>query len=201
MYAKCGVLSKANEVLEKLPSRNVITWNALISGYAQMGRFNEAFSCFKRMQHEDVAPDEVTFLCILTTCGHSGLFYEAEVIFGDMIRKYNITPSLEHHTCMLMVFGTSGDFDKAVSMIKVMPCSDHAEIWLTLLGACKKWGYVELGRLAFDQAVQVCANCSSAYVLMANIFASAGMQEDANKVEALRAEICHLEETGLDTKV
>eukprot|EP00250_Pteridium_aquilinum_P018934 c24234_g19_i1 orf=3-662(-) len=30
MYAKCGVLEKAQEVFDRLPIRNVISWNALI---------------------------------------------------------------------------------------------------------------------------------------------------------------------------
>ncbi|KAH7307789.1 hypothetical protein KP509_22G077700 [Ceratopteris richardii] len=37
MYSKCGDLSAAEELFEKLPARNVITWNSLISGYVQSG--------------------------------------------------------------------------------------------------------------------------------------------------------------------
>ena len=38
MYAKCGVPAKAQEVLEELPTRNVISWNALLPGYGQQGQ-------------------------------------------------------------------------------------------------------------------------------------------------------------------
>mgnify|MGYP002775786327 CR=1 FL=1 len=34
-YAKCGLHGDARELFEKLPVRNVVSWNALISGYAQ----------------------------------------------------------------------------------------------------------------------------------------------------------------------
>eukprot|EP00250_Pteridium_aquilinum_P019731 c24551_g2_i2 orf=764-1438(+) len=34
MYAKCGALAKAEGVLEELPARNVVSWSALIAGYA-----------------------------------------------------------------------------------------------------------------------------------------------------------------------
>jgi Tfp pilus assembly protein PilF len=42
---------------------------------------------------------------------------------------------------------------------------------------------VLLGRLAFDKAIQLDNSVASAYVLMANIYATAGMQEDAEKIE------------------
>eukprot|EP00250_Pteridium_aquilinum_P032920 c4956_g1_i1 orf=1-492(-) len=32
-YAKCGTLAKAQEVFDILPSRDVVTWTALIAGY------------------------------------------------------------------------------------------------------------------------------------------------------------------------
>mgnify|MGYP002776112745 CR=1 FL=1 len=48
MYAKCGDLPKAQKVLDELPVRNSVCWNAMISGYAQQGQGKEAVYCFKR---------------------------------------------------------------------------------------------------------------------------------------------------------
>ncbi|MCO5605862.1 hypothetical protein L7F22_060046 [Adiantum nelumboides] len=36
MYARCGVLQKAQKVLEELPVQSVISWSAVIVGYAQL---------------------------------------------------------------------------------------------------------------------------------------------------------------------
>jgi Flp pilus assembly protein TadD len=68
-----------------------------------------------------------------------------------------------------------------------MPSSDHLAIWLALLASCGKWGNVKLGRLAFNQAVQLDSNCATAYALMAGIFVDANMQKDAEKAEAMRS--------------
>ena len=38
LYSKCGALSAAQHVFDMLPSRNVVSWNALISAYAQWVR-------------------------------------------------------------------------------------------------------------------------------------------------------------------
>ena len=68
-------------------------------------------------------------------------------------------------------------------MIKAMPFFEYSAIWISLLGACRKWGNVELGRLSFDQAIQLDNSGAAAYVLMADIFGNAGMLEDAKKLE------------------
>jgi hypothetical protein len=74
--------------------------------------------------------------------------------------------------------------------MRTMPCCDDPSVWLALLGTCKKWGNVELGRLAFDEiAVSDAAEGPppAAYILMAGIYTAAGMPEDAERIDALRA--------------
>ena len=186
MYVKCGVLAKALDVLEELPVRDIIAWNALISGYAEQGHGHEAVDCFQCMQIEGICGDEVTFLCVLSACVHAGLLDEAQMFFGNMTNKYGITPKLGHHACMVLAFGCAGRFDEAVSVIKAMPSSDYPEIWLVLLSTCRKWSNVKLGKLAFDQALQLDSTSGSAYVLMANVFAAAGFQEEAERMEVMK---------------
>ena len=187
MYARCGVLVKAYQVLEELPLRNVVSWSALISGYAQHGQGHEALNYFQRMQREDgLSPDGVSLLCILNACRHSGLSDEAEMYFGCMKSKYGIAPNLEHHTCMVVVFGCAGQFEKVMSVIKMMPTQDYPPVWIALLSACRRWGNVKLGRLAFDHLMQLDDRCAVAYTLMANIYGASGMEEDVAKIEAMR---------------
>ena len=49
MYAKCGFLAKAHEVLTELRIRDVVSWSALISPYAQQDMGEEALVCFRRL--------------------------------------------------------------------------------------------------------------------------------------------------------
>jgi pentatricopeptide repeat protein len=195
-YAKCGLLEKSQRVLKELPTRDVVAWNTLIAGLAQQGQGHEALNCFEVMQSEGFSPDAVTLLCILSACGRSGLLDEAQEIFGNMASKYKVTPNVKHHTCMVVVFGYAGLFDKAMSVIEVMPSSDYHDVWVALLGACRKWGNVELGIVAFDQAVQLDDSCAVAYVLIANIFAAAGMKKDADRVEAMRRKYAVWQDRG-----
>jgi pentatricopeptide repeat protein len=184
MYAKCGMLDRAREVLESLPFRDIVCWAALISGYADQRQGHKAIDCFGRMQSEGVSLDKVTFLCILSACSRSGLHAEAEDVLRDMVSHYGLPPMKEHLTCMIASLGHGGEFEKTISMIELMPCSHHLGIWIALLGMCRRWGNAELGRLAFDRAIQIKHSCGTAYILMADILTSSGSGEDARKIEA-----------------
>ncbi|KAI5080335.1 hypothetical protein GOP47_0005814 [Adiantum capillus-veneris] len=222
MYAKCAVLTKAQNVLDELHVRDVVSWNAMIAGYAQQGRGHEALGCFRRMRSEGLSPDvaswtaliggyaqqglagealecfqwmqregtspsAVTFVSVLNACSHSRLVEEGQMYFNSMREKHGIMPDKEHYTCMVDLFGRARLFDKAMTVIKRMPSSDYPPVWLALLGACCEWGNVELGRLAFEHAVHLDGCNAAAYVLMSNLYASAGMQEDAQNIELMRA--------------
>jgi pentatricopeptide repeat protein len=196
MYAKCGMLDKAQELLEELPIRNMVLWSVLIARYAEEKRGYEALQCFEQMQSEGFAPDRVTLLSVLHACSSSGLLDEAQTLFGNMKKIYGLSPNADHHTCMVVMLGSIGNFEKAMEVIKAMPSLDFIDIWLALLGACEKWGNVKLGILAFDQVIQIDRACAGAYVLMASIFGATGMQKDAEMVEAMRVKYVDWEANG-----
>ena len=87
MYMKCGLPAKAQEIFNKLTSRNVISWNTLLSGYAEQGQGHNAFICLKRMQSEGLSPDIVTFTCILKACGRIGTIGIGIQVHEEIVRK------------------------------------------------------------------------------------------------------------------
>ena len=182
MYAKCGALTEAQQVLKELSVRDIVSWSALIAGYAQEGQGHEALNCFEGMQSEGFSPDAIAFLSALNACTHSGKLNEVQSYYDIMSTQYGITPKLEHQTCMVVGFGCTGNFDKAMSLIRTIPLSNDPKLWLALLGACRKWGNVKLGMKAFDQAVQLDSGGTAAYVLMADLFAASAMEMDVEKI-------------------
>eukprot|EP00250_Pteridium_aquilinum_P009322 c18595_g3_i1 orf=2-544(+) len=71
-YGKCSLLAKAKEVFDMLRVHDVVSWNALITGYAYHGYGEEALDCFKQMQRQGVSPNRVTFASALKACGTLG---------------------------------------------------------------------------------------------------------------------------------
>eukprot|EP01018_Ginkgo_biloba_P015752 Gb_28279 [translate_table: standard] len=69
MYAKCGIIQNARKVFDKLPQKNVVSWTAMIGGYAQLGYAMEALTLFNQMQWSYMRPDDFIFTSILSACG------------------------------------------------------------------------------------------------------------------------------------
>ncbi|KAI5062783.1 hypothetical protein GOP47_0023322 [Adiantum capillus-veneris] len=207
MYAKCGAVSKAQEVFEELPERDVVSWTALIAGYAQTGRHDFVFHLLKKMIEEGIEPNVVTLLVVLSACSYSGLEDHGQMFFED-IKMSSTGPTFKHYTCMVDLFGRMGKLSKAVDMIKKMPSSDHLPMWFALLGACQKWGDAKLALLAFNSAVELDDKSPVPYLFMSKIYAAAGMQEEAKKLEAIVASeklpisgYCHPHLLGVEANI
>lgn len=204
MYAKCGLLPKALDVFDTLSARDIVSWNALVRGYAQLGEVENVLRIFERMRDEGVHSDPITFISILNACSHAGLVDKGHIYFDIMSKDYGITPNLEHHLCMLDLLGRAGQLDTAIAMMKKAPVHPSITMWRTVLGACRKWGDVEIGREAFKQALQLEENEAGTYLCMYNVYADAGMQENAKNVDPmdlLKQAYCqwnHTDVFGLD---
>lgn len=138
-----------------------------------METVNLFFSLFEKMREEGVQPDAVTFLSILTVCNHAGLPDSGHKYFEDMNKKFDITPTIKHYTCMLDLLGRTGQLDEAVVMVDKTPFEHDFVVWCTMLGACQVWGNTELGRWAFDCAASSGKQEALEFILMSNIYADA----------------------------
>ncbi|XP_026420903.1 pentatricopeptide repeat-containing protein At5g04780, mitochondrial-like [Papaver somniferum] len=65
VYSKCDLIEDARKVFDTLPKRDVIAWNAMISGYSQSGDDGEALSVFVAMQKEGLGFDQTTLSAVL----------------------------------------------------------------------------------------------------------------------------------------
>jgi pentatricopeptide repeat protein len=59
MYVKCGSLENARQVFDRMPERDVVSWNAIIAGYSQNGLPHEALAFFNEMQVQGIKPNSI----------------------------------------------------------------------------------------------------------------------------------------------
>ncbi|XP_023927893.1 pentatricopeptide repeat-containing protein At1g71420 [Quercus suber] len=67
MYCKFGYVDYAHRLFDEMPHRNLVSWTALISGYAQQGRAGECFLLFSSMLVE-YYPNEFAVASVLSSC-------------------------------------------------------------------------------------------------------------------------------------
>jgi pentatricopeptide repeat protein len=96
MYEKCGSMEDAQRVFNEMPSRNVVSWTAMLQGFAMHGYGKEALKHSEQMCENSVEVNDVTFICLLSTCSHAGLVDEAVGYFDSMGSVHNICATPKH---------------------------------------------------------------------------------------------------------
>jgi pentatricopeptide repeat protein len=170
MYAKCGSTGMAQQVFEKLGDRDIVSWNSLIAGYAQLGAAQRFVHVVERMLGEGVRPDSITLLLLLCACGRSGMLASGQTYLEVMSRSYGICVTAEHQSCMVHLLGLAGNLEQAMAVMKrAMAFSPALPAWRAILGACKNHGSSQLASQAFEHALHLDKTHSASYVLMSQI--------------------------------
>ncbi|KAL5720583.1 hypothetical protein ACHQM5_013241 [Ranunculus cassubicifolius] len=171
LYAKCGSIDDANREFSEMQERNEVSWNAMITGYSQHGCGNEALDLFEDMKQQNVRPNNVTFVGVLSACSHVGLVDKGLSYLQSMSIEHCITPRSEHYACVVDVLGRAGQLERAKQFIDEMPIDADAMVWRTLLSACTVHKNVEIGELAARHLLFLEPHDSATYVLLSNIYA------------------------------
>ncbi|MBA0701580.1 hypothetical protein Goari_026900 [Gossypium aridum] len=87
MYGKRGLVNLAREVFDRMPERNLVSWNALIKGYIKAGQVVEARKVFDNMKQRDV----ISWTSMITGYSQVNQFKDALKLFQDMMAA-KVTP-------------------------------------------------------------------------------------------------------------
>ncbi|XP_048320484.2 pentatricopeptide repeat-containing protein At2g33680 [Ziziphus jujuba] len=185
MYAKCGSLEDGNLVFRRMPTRDIVSWNAMISGLSQNGHGIEALVLFEEMQLECTKPDHVTFVNVLSACSHMGLVDRGWGYFNMMFNDFGLVPKVEHYACMVDVLSRAGKLNEAKDLIESATMDHGMCLWRILLGGCRNYKNYELGAYAGEKLMELGSQESSAYVLLSSIYTALGRKEDVERVRRL----------------
>lgn len=87
---------------------------------------------------------------------------------------------------MADILGHAGCVKEAEDLLHTIPNKDNIVGWMSFLSDCTTYSNVDGGKRCFKRVTEVDSRHASGYALMSNIYASAGMLEDADKVLELR---------------
>ncbi|KAL9377621.1 hypothetical protein Peur_028956 [Populus x canadensis] len=177
-----------------MSERSIVSWNVLIVGLRIHGFGEEALKYFALMELEGMQMDDLIFLGALTACCHAGMVSESLRILNKMTSSYRIEPKHEHYSCLVDLLSQAGQQDKALETLDAMPIKASSTLWGSLLLACQIHQNVSLAETAVERFVELKADDSGVYVLLSNIYADAGMGEDALKARRLMKDDRELKE-------
>ncbi|GER31891.1 pentatricopeptide repeat-containing family protein [Striga asiatica] len=182
LYAKCGSIDESHLLFSEIEFKDEVSWTALVTGYARFGKANETISLFEQMLANDLKPDGVTFVGVLSACSRAGFEQKGRHYFALMVEKYKIKPILDHYTCMIDLYSRAGNLEEAKKFILGMPCQPDKFGWATLLSSCRNRGNMEIGKWAAESLLELDPQNPAGHVLLASIYAGKGKWDEVAKL-------------------
>ena len=187
MYGKCGRIDLAYKVFEETKAKKVFLWNAMLGALAMHSLGKRAVELFSAMLEVGAKPNEITFICVLSACSHSGLVKEGLRVFDSMEREHKVIPTVEHYGCIVDLLGRAGLLADAKRVVEAMPMGADANVWRALLSACRVHGNVQLGEEVGRALLELEPFNDGNYILLSSIYAIDKRWEEVGELRKMMA--------------
>ncbi|RVW56721.1 Pentatricopeptide repeat-containing protein, chloroplastic [Vitis vinifera] len=135
-------------VFVNMPRRDVVSWNSMITAFVQGGCPEEALELFQEMETQNVKPNGITMVGVLSACAKKSDFE-----FGRWVHSYiernRISESLTLSNAMLDMYTKCGSVEDAKRLFDKMPEKDIVS-WTTMLVGYAKIGEYDAAQGIFD---------------------------------------------------
>ncbi|KAK0570404.1 hypothetical protein LWI29_000670 [Acer saccharum] len=140
MYSKCGCLVSAERLFDKMDEKSVVSWATMNGAYVQWNQPDEAIEVFERMESENVKPNEVTLVNVLTACARA-----KDLRTVKRVHEYRDEHDFGFHlvlnTVLMDAYCKCGCVSLAKDLFEAMPVNNSH------MDACTHLGALELGRV------------------------------------------------------
>uniref|UniRef100_A0A7N0RGG3 DYW domain-containing protein n=1 Tax=Kalanchoe fedtschenkoi TaxID=63787 RepID=A0A7N0RGG3_KALFE len=176
MHSKCGSMEDSVKIFKRMPNHDIVSWNALISGYLLHRLGDDALSVWEMMDKDVVKPDAVSLLLILSAYRYTkvDLVDHCREFFLAIKSKHNIDPAVEHYAAFVSVLGQWGYLEEAEKFASAAHFENKASIWRALLDSCRLHQDTSVGNRAAKQILALQPQDPSTYTLVSNLYSAAG---------------------------
>lgn len=138
MYVKCGAILDARLIFDEVHKIDLVSWTAMIAGYAQNGLAREALLLFTDKKWQEVYPNSITLGSVLSACAQSGNPH-----MGSLVHSLGI--KLGHDDVGFMnalvdMYAKCCRIEDAIYLFKSMSDKDVVS-WNSILGGYSQNGY------------------------------------------------------------
>ncbi|CAN8252099.1 unnamed protein product [Cochlearia groenlandica] len=170
LYYKCGKFDEGRAIFDKMPAKDLVSWNALLSGYVSSGHIAEAKLLFQEMKEKN----RLTWMIVISGLADTGCGEEALKLFSCMRRegfepcdytfsgavkacavlgaycngkqlhaqlvKIGFDSSLSAGNSLITMYAKCGVVEEARQMFRTMRCLDSVS-WNALIAALGQHGH------------------------------------------------------------
>ncbi|XP_010547511.1 PREDICTED: pentatricopeptide repeat-containing protein At3g50420 [Tarenaya hassleriana] len=152
MYVRCGSVQEARKVFDKMPQRNIVSYNALISAYARNPDYaNFVYGMIPRMESESLRPNSSTFTSLVQACGVLDDPLMGSSLHSQTI-KLGYSDNIVVQTSVLGMYSNCGNLDSAKRMFECINDRD-AVAWNSVIFGSLKNDRIEEGLSLFRSMV------------------------------------------------
>ncbi|XP_031486334.1 pentatricopeptide repeat-containing protein At3g24000, mitochondrial-like [Nymphaea colorata] len=139
LYSKCGEMKHAESVFWRMSHHNSISWNALLSGYAQLGNAERVLDLFQQLTEEEVKWSKFILSSVLKVCACMRNIREGKSIHALLVKTgINLDGFLQ--SCLLDVYAKCGLVEDAHKIFARIPVHDVVS-WSAMITCFAQHGY------------------------------------------------------------
>lgn len=120
LYARCGRVREAYLAFEKIDAKDNISWNGLISGFAQSGYCEEALQVYSQMNEVGVQANLFTFCSAVSAAANLANTKQGKQIHA-MIVKTGYISEIEVSNVLITLYSKCGNINDATREFLEMP--------------------------------------------------------------------------------
>eukprot|EP00268_Persea_americana_P065399 TRINITY_DN8727_c0_g1_i1.p1 TRINITY_DN8727_c0_g1~~TRINITY_DN8727_c0_g1_i1.p1 ORF type:complete len:609 (+),score=79.87 TRINITY_DN8727_c0_g1_i1:132-1958(+) len=149
MYVECGDLAAARRLFDQMGRPCVVSYNAMITGYARSSRPNEALALFRELQASNLKPTDVTMLSVLSSCALLGALELGKWIH-EYIKKHGLDVYVKVSTALIDMYAKCGSLEDAIHVFERTGTRD-TQAWSAMIVASALHGHGERAISLFEE--------------------------------------------------
>ncbi|XP_024311489.1 putative pentatricopeptide repeat-containing protein At5g08490 [Brachypodium distachyon] len=138
-YSKVYEMRAAESIFRSMNTRDIITWNTIISGYLMNGYHSRVLDLFHRLLSTGMTPDSVSLISLLTACAQVGDAKGGMGVHGYIFRHPVLHQETSLMNSLVSFYSQCNRFDDALHAFADILSKDSIS-WNAILSACAKRG-------------------------------------------------------------
>ncbi|RVW49440.1 Pentatricopeptide repeat-containing protein [Vitis vinifera] len=150
MYAKCGFFTAALTTFNRMSSRDIVTWNSLINGYAQIGDPYNAIDMFYKLRLSAINPDAGTMVGVVPACALLNDLDQGTCIHG-LIVKLGFESDCHVKNALIDMYAKCGSLPSAEFLFNKTDFTKDEVTWNVIIAAYMQNGHAKEAISSFHQ--------------------------------------------------